>query len=360
MSLDRQPPSNHAQDNSGLAASLDRLPVELYPLLFAALDLPDLCSLSLVSNSIRRAVEGYGWSAWLNQYDGEARRWQILPRKETFPPTTGRELAKRTHQINHRWKRKTFVTRSVILAHLARSARPVNNGSGNSAATVKKANASSDRRHSRYLDRAKDNLAMPILELTPQGLLLAARSYLYWWPAELLQNLSGIYSRDPKVTSLYAGDGQPTAWEDVSQMALIDRNHLAIGRVDGRLEIWSLPTVRASSKHGKGSTAPSPLPRLVLTLEPPDEISSAMGSVQAMSYLPARKQLAVGWKRGLVAVYQCTYDDSLGLRLIRQWDVGSRLWSVHLGLSSDDGEPWLAVGCQAEIFLRVSSRPITE
>lgn len=362
--------------NSELAPTLASLPPELLTQTLLHLCLSDLASLSLVSKPLHTVVELHGWSAWLAH--NTASRRNVILKDDARGDAKGREAVTALLAIDRAWQRKTFLARQIYFVDLPSPLGLAGSNGQTYSEEAKSGRARGSRGrgrpHMSFQALSRQNQAMPILRLCPGGVIMALKSSLCFWSAQLLDSKKGIKEGQPEVMTLLQDPSREsaTAWKDISAMELIDNGHsILVGRVDGRLELWQWEGIL---RH-KSSSA-----RLLASYRPD---SPSASSVQAISYLTSQGLLAVAWKGGEVVVLELSedlwrkedsksaallqkgannmhaaHDAECGLEVLSSWTIDARPWSLHLGITQDGSTPWLVVGCQGVDFLRVSSNEI--
>lgn len=349
--------------------TLATLPAELHVAIFASLPLSSLLSLSLVCKALRATVEANGWDAWL-LHSPQAQRHCVLRTGRGHDGRGHSDARKRVQEIlsiNSAWNAKALLGRQYHFVEL-----PPPAGKGSSAAARggsrtargrgRGSRQAQDRGGLSYTELIQFNQGMPLLCLHGSGLYLAFKSTISIWSWPALHTARGLRHHPPQVIALprSGGTGSSTAasaWHDISAMQVLGDGIVAVGRVDGWLEIARLgiePTEGEAGPKRREGDAPALDRYSLLSSYRPE--SSGTTELQCISYLPGEALLTAAWKDGTVAILRAEKGFS-GLNLVRKWTIASRPWSVHLGQLSeaDGGTWWLAVGCQGKDFLRVSA-----
>lgn len=327
----------HARGKASHSAALLSLPTELLSQIFQHLDLSTLATLCLVSRSVRRSVDSIGWATWLK--NPEAQRHRVL--SEGIPSELERkrprhkERLKQLLQIDDAWSRRTFGARQIFFDSLP---YPIGDHG---------------RRHQDARGRSRQ--AFALVCLSKQGLGLAVRSCLAFWTSPALREHAGIRSRKPQVFQLFHDvkqRGQPSAWEDITAIEAVSEIGqggllLAVGRLNGRLELWKLPSRRDKQRRATLlDSMPGPNGRL--------------SSVQRLSHLASHKLLAAVWKDGTISLLKIANFGERGQdsklpeerpwTLWRRWRRANAVpWTIHLGFSGTGPDQfWLAVGCHGD------------
>ncbi|PWN26942.1 hypothetical protein BDZ90DRAFT_280414 [Jaminaea rosea] len=319
--------SRPPHSNGASSLLLPELPAELLLRIFSHLPFSSLASLSLTCRGLHRSVDEIGWTTWLlsrsedNDPDPQ-RRIEVLSREEGNQ--SGLKRVREMRRCDEVWASKAvrargFGYKELLLASSGSDAMEPINGSGGRP--------------------PRDWPAFPCAKLCAQGLIVAMRSLVVFWSSASLQDQAGICSdRKPRVYHL----GEASGWQEINAVEVLEAQPdsivLAVGRFHGVLELWRLPIGVDDGGGGKarargmGSCEPSP---------------GKPGSVQSISYLPEERLLAIGWKDGHVALY--TLNTRCELEPLFSWKIprNAKLWCLHLGLHYLGGEPWLAIGCQA-------------
>ncbi|KDN41960.1 hypothetical protein K437DRAFT_258041 [Tilletiaria anomala UBC 951] len=347
-----------------------------------------LIALSSTCKSLHLFVEVQGWKAWLFGKPGSISACQ--PDGEAL--CQWRYKVQRYHLNNVSWQKQRLV------AHRA---------SINQTATFGGANRSNGC-HAGYWRQARDEAVEPFLRLGQDWLLLFLRSEVRVWHTNYLKNClrernhadgrwaapelskTGIDMDDAQIVDLPDKSAPLTRWQamrrrpgewasksavnptkNISACCAIDSagTNFIVGRVDGSLEHYQLPTSLStrpkSSRLSSASQTPSApwqqyAPKRLTfeatqlsTLDGPRRCfgmgqSSTGQSVQALSH--SRDLVCSVTRDGTICLFKADRDEEdqliLEWRLLWHFKMGRQCWSCHLDEGAPHGQAprWLAIG----------------